>query len=270
MGEMRAAAAVLLGFIVVAEPAAQQPRPAPPPAPKPAAPAQPRREVEVPFRVGERLTYDVAWQTYLIAGSATATVMEKKPSFSSTAYYIVAEGRPLPLIQRLYALYYKMDTLFDSFSTLSQQSVLYSEEGNDRRTATTRFDRGARKALFERQSETTIRDEIVVPPDATDGLATLYALRARSFSAGDKLTVPVLDNGTLYSVTVDATGPEHVRMRVGEFDAWNLHVTIFDPKKQQVGKNISVMMSRDERRLPLRIQADLPVGYFVLALKEAR
>jgi len=266
MGPMRAAAAVLLGLIVVAHAAAQQPRPAP----KPAAPAVPRREAEVPFRVGERLTYDVAWQTYLIAGSATTTVLEKKPSFSSTAYYIVAEGRPLPLIQRLYAIYYKMDTLFDSFSTLSQQSVLYAEEGNDRRTATTRFDRAARKALVERQSETVAREEVAVPTDATDGLATLYALRARTFNAGDKVTVPVVDNGTLYSVNVEAIGPEHLRMRVGEFDAWNLHITIFDPKKQQVGKNISVMMSRDERRLPLRIQADLPVGYFVLALKEVR
>ena len=115
-----------------------------------------------------------------------------------------------------------------------------------------------------------VRDEIVVPPDVTDGLATLYALRARSFNAGDKLTVPVMDNGTLYSVNIEATGPEHLRMRVGEFDAWNLRITILDQKKQQVGKNISVMMSRDERRLPLRIQADLPVGYFVLALKEVR
>src|SRR5262245_13778360 len=88
MGQMRAAAAVLLGFIVVAEPAAQQPRSAPRPTPKPPAPAAPRREAEVPFRVGERLTYDVAWQTYLIAGSATTTVVEKKPSFGSAAYYI--------------------------------------------------------------------------------------------------------------------------------------------------------------------------------------
>jgi hypothetical protein len=264
---MRTAAAVLLGSIVVAHAAAQQPRTARPT--PPSVPA-PRREAEVPFRVGERLTYDVAWQTYLVAGTATTTVIEKKPSFNSTAYYIVAEGRPLPLIQRIYALYYKMDTLVDSFSTLSQQSALYTEEGNERRTATTRFDRTARKALVDRQSETMARAEVTVPPDATDGLATLYALRARTFNAGDKLTVPVVDNGTLYSVNIEATGPEHLRMRLGEFDAWNLRITVLDPKKQQVGKNISVMMSRDERRLPLRIQADLPVGYFVLALKEVK
>jgi hypothetical protein len=270
MRPMRAAAAVLLGLIVAARPAAQQPRTAPRPVPKPPAQAEPRREAAVPFRVGEQLTYDVSWQTYLIAGSATTTVVEKKPSFDSTAYHIVAEGRPLPLIQRIYALYYKMDTLVDSFSTLSQRSALYSEEGSDHRTATTRFDRTARKALVEVQTGTVVRNELPVPPDATDGLATLFALRAHSFEAGEKLTIPVVDNGTLYSVTVEATGPEHLRMRLGEFDAWNLRVAIFNPDKQQVGKNISIWMSRDERRLPLRIQANLPVGFFALALKEIR
>jgi hypothetical protein len=270
MRAMRAAAAVLLGLIVAARPGAQQPRPVPGSAPKPAAPAEPRREAAVPFRVGEQLTYDVSWQTYLIAGTATTTVVEKRPSFNSTAYYIVAEGRPLPLIQRIYALYYKMDTLVDSFSTLSQRSALYSEEGKDRRTATTRFDRAARKALVEVQSETVVRNELAVPGDATDGLAMLFALRTHTFEAGEKLTIPVVDNGTLYSVTAEAAGPEHLRMRLGEFDAWNLRVAILNPEKQPVGKNISVWMSRDERRLPLRMQANLPVGYFALALKEIR
>ena len=223
----------------------------------------------MPFRVGERLTYDVAWQTYLIAGSATTTVVEKRPAFSSMAYYIVAEGRPLPLIQRLYALYYKMDTLFDSFSTLSQQSALYAEEGTERRTATTRFDRAARKALFERQSQTLVRDEIAVPADATDGLATLYALRARTFNAGDKLTIPVVDNGTLYSVSVEATGPEHLRMRIGEFEAWNLRIT--DSRSEKTAGRQEHLGADVARRAAAAAQdqADLPVGYFSLALKEA-
>jgi uncharacterized protein DUF3108 len=264
------AIAVVLGMFVLGSiaPAGQSGTPRPAPAPGPAARAEPRRETAVPFRAGERLTYDVAWSTYLIAGTATATVVEKKPSYNSTAYYIVAEGRPLPLIQRIYALYYKMDTLLDSVTALSQRSAFYSEEGQDRRTATTQFNRPARRALFELQTENVVRAEIPVPADATDGLSTLYALRARTFKAGDRLTIPVVDNGTLYSVNIEATGPEHMRMRVGEFDAWNLRITIVDPQKQQVGKNIAVWMSTDARHLPLKIQADLPVGYFVLALKQ--
>lgn len=266
---MRLAAAVAPGLIALASVAADlQPRPRP--SPPPARAAEPRREAVVPFRVGETLTFDVAWSTYLIAGSAVATVVEKKPTYSSNAYYIVAEGRPIPLIARLYPLYYKMDTLFDSFTALSQRSALYTEEGSDHTLATTTFDRPRRRALFEVQSDATIRDDFPVPPDVQDGLATLYWLRTRTFKAGDRITIPVADNGTLYNVTFDVTGPEHMRMRVGEFDAWNLRITILDPERKQVGKNIAAWISNDARRLPLKIQADLPVGYFVLALRQAR
>src|SRR6266567_3560666 len=90
-----------------------------PSAQRPAAPS--RSERAVPFHVGETLTYDVSWSSYLTAGTATATVKEKKPSLNSTAYYIVAEGRPTPLVSKLYSLYYKLDTLVDSYSLLSQR-----------------------------------------------------------------------------------------------------------------------------------------------------
>jgi hypothetical protein len=68
------------------------------------------KEPAVPFSVGETLTYDVSWSSFLVAGAATVRVVEKKPSFNSTAYYIVVEGKPVPLVAKLYNLYYKMDT----------------------------------------------------------------------------------------------------------------------------------------------------------------
>jgi hypothetical protein len=261
---MRRTLAATLFIAALASLAPAQPR-----APQ-RAPAPQTKDASVPFRVGETLTYDVAWSTFLIAGTAVSTVVEKKPSYGSTAYYIVAEGRPLPFVARLYALYYKMDTLLDSVTTLSQRSSLYTEEGTRHRTATTRFDRKSRRALFELQAEGTARDEFAIPADVQDGLATLYTLRTRTFKAGERVTIPVADDGVLYSISVEATGPERLKMRLGEFDAWNLAVTVLDPERKQVGKNMAVWMSTDARRLPLRLQADLPVGYFVLALKEAR
>src|SRR5262245_38689629 len=87
----------------------------------------------VPFRVGEQLTYDVSWSSYVTAGTATMTVKEKKPSFNSTAYYIVAEARPTPLLSKLYTLYYKMDTLVDVYTLLPQRGSTYSEEGRRHR-----------------------------------------------------------------------------------------------------------------------------------------
>src|SRR5581483_3076452 len=98
---------VLMALLLAATLSAQQrgrsgaTAPPAPPRPAPQAPAAPpqqaprRNEIAVPFHVGETLTYDVAWSQYLVAGTAVSRVVEKRPSYNSTAYYIVAEGRPL-------------------------------------------------------------------------------------------------------------------------------------------------------------------------------
>src|SRR3712207_423352 len=103
------ATAAAIAAAATGNPAGQSRTAAPPP-------ASTRADMAVPFRVGEVLTFDVAYSTYLVAGTATSTVVEKRAADNSTAYFIVAEGRPLPLIERIYALYYKMDTMLDSVS----------------------------------------------------------------------------------------------------------------------------------------------------------
>jgi len=242
-------------------------------APPPSALAQrgaAAREAAVPFKVGETLTFDVSWSSMLVAATATAQVIEKKPSSSGGAYAIVADGRPVPLLARLYNLYYRMDTLVDSLTLLSLRGTLYSEEGSDKTTGTTRFDRAARRAFYERRSTTVAKVDYPIPAGTQDGLAALYTLRGRTFKAGEHFAMPVADSGSMYTVQVDVSAPETIRVPVGDFSAWNLKAAIHDAQGQPVWKNIAVWISNDARRLPVKLQAELPVGSFVLALKEVR
>jgi len=233
--------------------------------------AIPRVDSTVPFKVGETLTFDVSWSSFVVAGTAVATVRERRPSASNaSAYYIVAEGRPLPLIARLYSIYYKMDTLLDTATLLPQEGSLYSEEGRRQRMGTTRYDRTARKAFFELQGDPPIRADVNVPAQVQDGLSALYAMRASNFSAGTKLTFPILDDGALYTVAMQAAATERIKVPLGDIDAWNMTVNITDVQGHPVGQNIGVWISTDARRLPLKLQAELPVGNFVLALREAK
>src|SRR5436190_4348677 len=181
-----------------------------------------RQEASGPFAVGETLTYEVSWSSMLVAGTATATVVEKKPSLNSSAYYIVVEGRSVPLVQKLYNLYYKMDSLVDSFSALSQRGALYSEEGAEHRLGTTTFDRNARRATYELKTETLQKAEFPVPAGTQDGLAALYTMRGRAFKAGETFTQSVADSGGLYSVAVQVGTPEPVKVAAGSFSAWPL------------------------------------------------
>jgi hypothetical protein len=233
--------------------------------------AVPRRDTAVPFKVGETLTFDVAWSSYMVAGTAVTTVRERRPSAgNAAAYYIVAEGKPLPLIARLYSLYYKMDTLLDTSTLLPQQMTLYSEEGRSQRLGTTKFDRVARRALFELTGDRTFKANVDVPPQVQDGLSALYAIRASTITAGTKLTYPIIDDGSLYTVSMQASTTERVRVPLGELSAWRLGVRIVDAQGQSVAENVGVWISNDARRLPVKMQADLPVGSFTLALRDAQ
>ena len=238
------------------------------PAAKPAA--APRAERTVPFAMGETLSYDVSWSSYLTAGTATTTVREKKPSFGSTAYYIVAEGRPTPLLSKLYSVYYKIDTLLDSFTLLPQRGSVYSEEGKRHRFKASQFDRAAKKVLFEYKADTTVKDTFATSAVTQDALSAIYVLRAIPLNAGDKMTMPVTDNGINYKVQFDAGALEKVRTPMGEQSALKVRLSVFDDKNQPVGKNIAIWMTQDPRHLPVKLQADLPVGSFNLLLREAK
>jgi hypothetical protein len=244
-------------------------RPAARPAP-PAKAAAPRVERPVPFRPGETLSWDVSWSSYLTAGTAVATVKEKKASFNSTAYYIVAEGRPTPLLSKLYSLYYKMDTLLDSYTLLPQRGSVYSEEGKRHRFKTTQFDRAARKVLFEYRTDTTMKADFPTSAVTQDALSAIYVLRAIPMKPGDRMTMPVSDNGLNYKVQFDVGALERVRAPIGEQSALKVKLSVFDDKNKPVGRNVAIWMSDDARRLPVKLQADLPVGSFNLLLREAR
>ena len=241
-----------------------------PPLPATAAPAAPRAERGVPFRVGETLNWDVSWSSYLTAGSAVATVKEKKPSFNSIAYYIVAEGRPTPLLSKLYSLYYKMDTLLDSYTLLPQRGSVYTEEGKRHRFKTTQFDRAAKTVSFEYRSDTTAKDSFATSAVTQDALSAVYVLRAIPLKAGDRMTMPVSDNGIDYRVQFDVGALESLKTPLGTQPAWRVKLSVFDDKSKAVGKNVAIWISDDARRLPLKLQADLPVGSFNLTLREAR
>ena len=249
----------------------QAPRPKPPP-PAPAASAAKAGPAErpVPFRAGETLTFDVSWSQYLTAGTATVTLREKRPSFDSTAYYIVAEGRPTPLLSKLYTLYYKVDTLLDVFTLLPQRGSVDSEEGSHKRMKATRFDQAARRGAYEVTTATVVKKDLVLPAYTQDPLSAIYVIRALPLKLGSTVTMPVADNGTVYRVHVQVLAQEVIATPLGRLTAWKIVPTILDEAGKPTGEKFGLWISDDARRLPLKMEADLAVGRFVIVLKDVR
>ena len=223
-----------------------------------------------PFLPGETLTYDVSWSTFLVAGTVVTTVKEKKQSFDSTAYYMVAEARPTALLSSIYSLYYKLDTLLDASTLLSQRGSLYTEEGKRHSLKTTLFDRKARRAFFEYQSTTTVKADFPIAASTQDALSAIYVLRTIPLNAGAHLTMPISDDGVKYTMTIDVVGQERVKTPLGETSGWKVVPVVTDEKGDEAGSNMAIWISNDARRYPLKMQAELPLGTFVLSLRDAR
>ncbi len=259
-----------LGTPVGPPPKTGAPTPARPGAPG-AAPARPTGpEKVVPFRAGESLTYDVSWSDTLTAGSATLTVREKRPSFGSTAYYMVAEGRPSSLLSRLYAVYYKADSLIDAYTLFPQRGSVFSQENGRQRMKETRFEQSRRAATFQMRTATTMTQDQALSGPTHDGLSALSAMRTLDFRPGATSAFAVSDSGYLYRVSLSVGARETIATGIGAVPTWKVVPAIRDVKGRTVGRGLAVWISDDARRLPVRIQAQLPVGSFVLTLREAR
>lgn len=224
-------------------------------------------ERPVPFHIGERLEYDVSWSNYVSAGTVVLQVAEKRPSFSSMAYYIAAEATPSSLVSRIYTLYYKADTLLDVYSLLPQRGSIYSREGKRQRMKVTSFDHGAKRARFDMQTTTTMTRELSVSPVTHDALSAIYALRAAPLRPGDHVRMPISDGGHLYQADFAVGGVETLKIGGVDMQALRIVPAIRDEDGKAVGGGATLWVTNDARHVPLRLEAPLTAGRFVLSLR---
>jgi hypothetical protein len=227
-------------------------------------------ERPVPFAVGETLVYDVAYSSFVTAGTATLSVAQKKPSGGSAAYYITAEGRPTPFLSRLYPVYYKVDTLLDAFTLLPQRGSVYSDERGRRRTKIIRFDQRGRTAEYEVQGRRPATTTVPLDGDTQDALSVIYALRALPLADRFETTLHVLDAGEKYQVRVKVDGRDQIESAIGRLAAWRVVPTATDRSGRPLARGLAVWLTADRRRVPLRMEAGLPIGTFAFVLREMR
>ncbi len=241
-------------------------------APAPVAPRPPvspaRGEPAVAFAVGERLAFDVGWSGLVTAGTATVVVSAREPtSDGGFAYRIVAEGEPIPLLQRLYTLHYRAETHLDTRTLLPRRGAITSREGPRQRTKITIFDQARGRARYEVRTATVVSKDVVTGDRAHDALSALFAMRQMRLQPGTQETLRVTDSGDLYRVRVRVLGREAVTTPWGPRQAWKLVPEIIDEdERREAARDIAIYLSDDTQHLPLRLKARLAVGTFSTVL----
>jgi hypothetical protein len=242
--------------------AARQQNAAPPPAPG-------RPERSLPFEPGEALTYNISWAMFSKAGTLTTTVRDEQTVSGAPAYEIVAEAGATGVVGRLYHLRYRADTLFNTATLAPWRGSIYTEEGRRRRTHITRFHPADATGEYEVRGSSDRIKTLDLPRGAQDALSALYCYRALPDFPRGRPGMTVTDGGDLFTVQVSVDGRELLETPLGTFDTWRITSRLIDEKGKPHGRTVVFWFSDDERRLPVRVRVDLPVGALTVTLESA-
>jgi hypothetical protein len=95
----------------------------------------------------------------------------------------------------------------------------------------------------------------------------MYVLRALKFTPGQVIRMPVVDGGDTLQVRWQIGAVEQIKTPMGTLPAWKITPTITDMQNKPVAnRRITLWLSDDARRLPLKLEAGLAVGNFTLTL----
>jgi hypothetical protein len=219
----------------------------------------------VPFRVGEKLSYQIFWGPF-IAGRASLEVVGIEQIGSNACYHLVAEAHTSGLADMIWHVETKNESWLDVNELCSRQYRENRTEGKRVRASETQFDYSSRQASTTNFITGKMRS---MPLDAPvqDMISSLYFVRAAPLALNINQNFTVSVGETNYTVNVRPDLRKTMYFRpTGDIPAWRIEPS---PTLNVVAANKGRMwfwISDDARRLPLLVYSDMKIGSAKLVL----
>jgi hypothetical protein len=257
----------LLAFLPAASPWAQEPVPVPAPVPDSAAPtevdASTLRRADVPWAVGERLEYDVAFGK-IRAGHGLMEVRAVEPIRGRPAYHIFFQVRGgIP--------FYRVNDVFQSWidtaSLASLRFIQELDEGPKERER--RYEIYPERRVYVDHVRAAGEEQPSVETPVDDG-SFLYFIRTVPLEVGKSYTFNNYFRPDRNPVKIRVIRRERVTVPAGTFDAIVIQPSIKTSGIFGEEGRAEVWLSDDDQRMMLQMKSRLKFGSLNLYLKSHR
>lgn len=216
------------------------------------------------FGPGEQTLYKISYLG-VTAGTAQFTVGSEMTYEGQPVWPIVALGQSSS-VGALYPVKNKFVSYWNHAWQRSIGSDLFAEENHKRRRQQIQYTGTTARVKNQKageQEETKLYD---VPETATDLAAVTFALRNQPMTPGAEYEVPVFTGSRHFLLKAHVEGVESLETSLGIRDAFRVKIRAPMGSKQKAQRDFWMFFSTDEARLPLRMEAELPVGRIVAEL----
>ncbi len=234
--------------------------------PKRILPAQPVQPVEppVPFRAGETLDYRVQWSKLINAATARLAVVERRPFYGREAWHFRALAHTIDPMRYVFVLDDQFDSYADPATLAGLQYEMYLREQGKREDAIFRM-------TTEDDPAPGLGSAVRVLPGTRDPLGFLYYLRAFDWQRARETRAPVFDGKKLYEVRARLDVDRgQVDVPAGSYTASRIDICVYDRGREVPQTHFWVWLTRDARRTPVLMEAEVPFGTARVELTRAQ
>lgn len=202
-----------------------------------------------PYRVGEHLTYTVAFSNFAVAAHVELSVVSRGPLYGREGVELQAHVETVGVISAaLYALNNNYVSFVDPDTGLPYRARQEIREGARVQNVTRDYNTPlGESAIPSKQTVTT-------PSASFDLLSALYRLRALPLAPGASYTLAAQNGEAAYNVELRVTGRENLKTNLGSSAAIVTQARVRGNPEADAYR-VAVYFSDDERHVPLLITA---------------
>jgi hypothetical protein len=222
----------------------------------------------VPFRVGERLTYDVYFGL-MRAATAEVVLQEIVNVGDRPTYHIVLTVNTTPTFSKIFKVDDKVETYVDTEQFIPLKFAKSQHEGDYDHEEVSTLDQTNHQGHYESLTSGMEKD-YDLPDRCQDSLSVLCLLRLLPLEVGKTFAMKVMADEEIWEVRVKVEGEvKRTIYQGGSYDTFLLVANVnFDAGTLQKGRG-RLWLTTDERRLLVCLKTKLAFGYLTFAMVKA-
>ncbi len=213
------------------------------------------------FDNGERLKFRLSYSSFLTAGYAT---LEVKSDFlkDKDVFHVVGKGKTTGMISWFFKVKDRYETYMYKENLLPFRFVRNINEGGYTKDKEIYFDHEAKKALVINKKKNK-KKTYDTKEGVQDLLSALYFMRNQDvskFKKGDQLTLNLFFDEENVPMRLKFLGKETIKTKFGKIKTLKFRPLVQSGRVFKEEESVTVWVSDDANKIPLRIKASLAVG----------
>ena len=220
------------------------------------------------YKSGEWLSFKMSYSGWLKAGKATLKLTEDK---LSELYHVKAIGKTTGPIKWFFKVEDYYQSYFSNKSGLPKKFIRKINEGGHTKNLTIDFDQISNKAIVNNIKKSSVK-EFRTKANVHDMLSVFYFLRNNynldQIKKAKDLSVDMFFDSENYEFKMKFLGIETINTKFGKIKCIKLRPFVQSGRVFKEKESLTLWISADKNKIPIRIKADLVVGSIRVDLDE--